>query len=99
MAIGGANMVGFNTYADAAPSAADDRREEEWARLVADKLEELHRRLSTPEGGRRLDRDYEPDWSGVIAAVENGCVREQVCQELHKVLEPIATAMAESEWP
>ena len=91
-------MTGFRHYADAAPSARDDAWAEACGQRIAGKLNELHQQVSTPEGVRQLNRDYEPDWSGVIAAVENGRVEWDVYQELHKVLEPIATSMAESEW-
>jgi hypothetical protein len=91
-------MTGFATYSDAAPSVAGDRRQEAWQALVAEKVEALHKQASTPEGVRKLDRDYEPDWIGVIAAVEQGWPQKDNFQELHKLIEPIATAKAESEW-
>jgi hypothetical protein len=91
-------MVGFQTYADAAPSVASDRRQEAWDKLVAEKIDELHEQLSTPEGVRKLNWDREPDWSAVIAAVERGCPQQDIYQELHNVIEPIATALAEKEW-
>lgn len=56
-------MTGFDTYSDAAPSAADDARQEAWEKLLEEKEDDIWAAIAK-DGGRKFVEDYED--SGAI---------------------------------